>query len=75
MLPGRVPARVSSLDPASGLSIDAARILARLDEGPADVDALVRELAIPPERLAQILLELQLESHLVRVGARVARRI
>ena len=73
VLPGHMRERGSSLDPASGLSTQAAGTLARLEEGPVNMDAPSRELAIPPERLAPILLELELEGHRVRTGARVAR--
>ena len=73
VLPGENARHPRPPYPEAALPPDAVRILARLDEGPADVDALARELAISPERLAPILPEFELEGHLVWTGARVAR--
>ncbi len=55
-----------------GVSGDAGRVLARLRDAPQDPDRLSRELAIPPARLASILLELELEGLVTRDGTRVA---
>ena len=75
VLPGELATWSRPPDPMTRLSPDAARVMARLDEGPTDVDVLARELAISPERLAPVLLELELDGDLIRTVARVARRI
>ncbi|HTO70268.1 MAG TPA: DNA-processing protein DprA [Myxococcota bacterium] len=48
-------------------------VLARLADGPCELDALARALARPPAELAPVLLELELEGRLRRVGARLER--
>ncbi len=47
------------------------RVLAALADGPLGLDPLVRRLELPAERLAGVLLELELAGRIAREGARV----
>ncbi|MCH6562175.1 MAG: DNA-processing protein DprA [Deltaproteobacteria bacterium] len=57
---------------APKVSGDAGRVLARLRDATQDPDQLSRQLALPPARLASILLELELEGLVTRDGTRIA---
>ena len=66
-------ARLEGSRPAvPSVSGDAGRVLARLRDATQDSDQLSRQLAIPPARLAAILLELELEGLVTRDGTRIA---
>jgi predicted Rossmann fold nucleotide-binding protein DprA/Smf involved in DNA uptake len=51
---------------------DAGRILRRIQSGPCGPDDLVRELGFPPPRVAELLLDLEIEGWVTREGRRIA---
>lgn len=53
---------------------DEGRVLAALRDGPRTADDLVRALDLPADRLAAVLLELELAGRIARDGARVVLR-
>jgi predicted Rossmann fold nucleotide-binding protein DprA/Smf involved in DNA uptake len=58
---------------SSGASGAAGKLLAALDAGPREVDALGRELSLTPAELSASLLELELAGLARREGSRVLR--
>lgn len=60
---------------ASALGPGAVRVLEELAHGPADGDSLARALGWPVSQLSRVVIELELEGHVVRQGARLAARI
>jgi DNA processing protein len=74
VLPQYVTAPPRRPTPTPPHSCDAARVLRRLAAGAADPDTLARELALSPQALASVLLDLELEGQVVRAGTRVALR-
>ena len=60
-------------DDSSAQNGDAARVLARLVEGPAATDEIGRALGLSAQDLARILLDLELDGRIRRTGSRIAR--
>ncbi|MDO5604937.1 MAG: DNA-processing protein DprA [Paracoccus sp. (in: a-proteobacteria)] len=77
-LPAAVAAQIAPhrpcLDlPHRGTGALGPQVLMRLSHSPIEEDALIRDLALPPARLAPVLLQLELEGRLTRLpGGRIA---
>jgi DNA processing protein len=72
--PGRPVSPRSLFEPPATGSGESARVLQRLADGASHPDALARELGLSPQALASLLLDLELEGKVVRMGTRVALR-